>query len=206
MKILSKYRDFYDYLSKIYGEDPKIILDRRKADRFDIPSDGKIMIYFCGWIYEGFVREGRIYWGKDLLLFGIRKPKREWDSILREKQVSNDFAYISWQGGIYSWTNKSYGDYFSLIPYKDKYNLNRKYDCAIFRRSNIYSGNDKEAIISKYPKLSDLGIQSILTPKDAYLILSAWLAPKDTASDNQTDKEKIVSNGFDTKTSFRNIK
>ena len=29
MKIISKYKDYYDYLTGIYGVDDKIVLDRR---------------------------------------------------------------------------------------------------------------------------------------------------------------------------------
>ena len=47
MKIISKYKDYYDYLSGIYGEDPLKILDRREVD----PSDNIRTIVFCDKIY-----------------------------------------------------------------------------------------------------------------------------------------------------------
>jgi hypothetical protein len=40
MKILSKYKDYYDYLTGIYGEDPLIILDRRSYKKIDLEYKG----------------------------------------------------------------------------------------------------------------------------------------------------------------------
>jgi hypothetical protein len=53
--------------------------------------------------------------------------------------------------------------------------------------------------------LSEIGIASILPAHDIYLMLSEWLAPKDIDVSKQTDKEKILSAGFDLKTSFRKM-
>lgn len=58
----------------------------------------------------------------------------------------------------------------------------------------------------KYPILQDLNINKIIPAQDIYLQLCEWLAPKDVTQDKQSDKEKIISNGFDVKLSFRNIK
>ena len=58
----------------------------------------------------------------------------------------------------------------------------------------------------KYPKLIGTGISTIIPPQEIYLMLCEWLAPKDLTVDNRTNKEKILSAGFDTKISFRNVK
>ena len=57
----------------------------------------------------------------------------------------------------------------------------------------------------KYPILKNLNIASVLPPKEIYLMLCEWLAPKETHEDTRTDKEKIVGAGFDLKSSFRNV-
>ena len=53
--------------------------------------------------------------------------------------------------------------------------------------------------------LNKTKVPSILNAQDVYLAIEEWLSHKkdDIAHDSMTDKEKIVSHGFDTKTSFR---
>ena len=53
MKIISKYKDYYDYLVGTYGEDPKLILDRREG--FILSKDStecKYQLYICGKIID----------------------------------------------------------------------------------------------------------------------------------------------------------
>lgn len=37
MKIISQYKDYYDYLIGFYGIDEKIVLDRRKFNKYNGP-------------------------------------------------------------------------------------------------------------------------------------------------------------------------
>ena len=66
MKIISKYKDYYDYLSGIYGEDPLKVLDRREVD----PSDNIRTIVFCDKIY---IKEIK---GKTVKLYPHRVSQR----------------------------------------------------------------------------------------------------------------------------------
>ena len=57
----------------------------------------------------------------------------------------------------------------------------------------------------KYPILQDIKFNTVLEPQQIYLLLTEWLSPKENHVDTRTDKEKITSNGFDLKTSFRKM-
>lgn len=67
MKILSKYKDYYDYISGIYGEDPKLVLDRRTGSGFqDLTEDTKYFIFIGGFQIEGYYRGGKMFYGESL--------------------------------------------------------------------------------------------------------------------------------------------
>lgn len=52
MKIISKYKDYYDYLVGIYEIDEKLVLDRTK---FDVPSYSNVVtFYICGKCIDGY--------------------------------------------------------------------------------------------------------------------------------------------------------
>lgn len=44
MKIISKYKDYYDYLSGIYGIDEKKVLDRTQFKSYIIPEDFDLIV------------------------------------------------------------------------------------------------------------------------------------------------------------------
>jgi len=179
MKILSSYKDYYDYLTGMYGEDPKIILDRRKFDnlQFFVSSPQKITLYICGWVFEGYWLNGKFYWGNDLELI---KPfvKNGWDfkfgrETIHYIQIGNERIHRK--------------------CFKDIENYNIKENCPILFNKNC-----------RFPILKNLNISSILPPQEIYLKLVEWLSPKEDVVDTRTNKEKILTNGFDLQTSFRN--
>lgn len=197
MHILSSYKDYYDYLSGIYGVDEKIILDRRKFDipvkrnRLDRPC--KIVLKICGQVIEGWWDQ-RFYYGKDL-------------------ENAPGSTYYKKQKGRYSFNTVNHPHYSFPRPhetslrssefkvrediYKDEDKSNQKENCPILLR-----GWDKYL---KFPILKELELNKYLMPKDLYLMLTEWLAPKDMVTDTMSDKQKVASKGF-TKESFRNTK
>ncbi len=72
MKIISKFKDYYDYLVGVYGIDEKLILDRTEfypTSRFVSPNDSKVTFFICGYQVDGLYRDGRFYYGGDLAQF-----------------------------------------------------------------------------------------------------------------------------------------
>ena len=86
MKIISKYKDFYDFLSGIYGEDPLIVLNRLD---FTMPTfydsmnpnyieEGKIQLYIGGFLIEAYYKNDKIYYGEDLKQFAVVQKRSKW--------------------------------------------------------------------------------------------------------------------------------
>lgn len=205
MKIISKYKDYYDYFAGIYGEDEKIILDRRKGNTFKNSElfysyrkcEKIILLAICDILYVGIidVENKKIYWCHEIKEnYNIEKSKGYFSSIYGENELvlNSSSLYI-----------------FSPIEFK----INTQYNCAILCK--ILDSNDRNNISKKlldtrnwieFPRLEELKIASILPAKEIYLNLTSFLSPVDKTADNMNDVEKIKSHGFDTKKSFRKPK
>lgn len=203
MKIISKYKDYYDYLMGIYGVDEKIVLDRTSFDPWSF-SEGVTTFFIAGKRIDGYYRaaDARWFFGEELVkLAPPKKSRGAWYARFSAKLGNrNRFGGTSDIRIIHikiANSDKLILTYPDLR--EDEAKTNEKHNCPIMCTSGI--AND----YLKYPKLLDTGIAKILPPQEIYLMLCAWLAPKDNATDNRTDKEKIISAGFDTKTSFRKM-
>lgn len=214
MRILSKYKDYYDYLTGIYGVDNKIILDRRNAcDMKDLLGRLKseityklggspyteLYLHIAGRIYAGVydVKTKAFIWRKDLLSLGEHKTysqyERTWRSIRKSRKYypldpSNPNGYV-----------KIKYDWICMDPFTE--NGNHISNAAIFLDIQDRDNGDYD-----YPNLSQLGFANYLSAEDIYLKLSDYLSPKDLVITPLTDKEKIISKGFDSKVSFRKRK
>ena len=77
MKIISKYKDVYDYLTGIYGEDPLLILDRREFDINRISAsqfyNTKIQL-FIDTLHFRYQKNRQVNW-TSILLFQTKKLK-----------------------------------------------------------------------------------------------------------------------------------
>lgn len=202
MKIISKYKDYYDYLSGIWGEDPKLILDRRefKTKEFYYRPE-KITLYICDKIVEGFWDGENFYFGESLSKFGEIKIAH-WPS-WSHRGEHNGERYVAFdhKDGLNMARFTIYID-----PIKDDKSTNKVEKCPIL----MYHGFFDEKYL-RYPVLSKLNVGSVLPPETIYQMLVDWLSERNNEAekrpDNQTDLQKLVSKGFDKKESFRpNIK
>ncbi len=213
MLILSKYKDYYDYLSGIYGVDPKIVLDRRiETPAFEFfQNETKLLhFYICGLTCLGVYKQGKFYWTDDLKSLETRteeeidkyKGKKlynhpgelTYDQIVRVQVVDPSERFIR--------TGAAHSN-VPIVPYKDKQEHNKTQNCPIIY-DQYGSGNPNHFV--NYPRLDQFKINRLIPPQDIYLMLSEWLSPKDDVITPMTDKQKIVSAGFDLKHSFRNTK
>ena len=205
MKIISKYKDYYDYLSGIYGIDDKIVLNRTEFFPVNEFSTKIVTFYIAGYSLDGYYdsQNNRWYFGEDLIALDPKPniKKSKWE---RRIQINpRRYKYINKNRErcvsiLFPTQNKYYHAYPDLI--KDPNKINQKYGCPIMCSSGIPDD------YIKFPILKDTGIASVLPAEKIYLMLIEWLAPKENIVDNRTNIEKILSAGFDTKTSFRNIK
>ena len=194
MKIISKYKDYYDYLTGVYGEDPLIVLDRTKYDLLPylISNDTVIKLYIGGYLFEGYKQNDKYYWGEDIKQFGDFKKYISTYSYNNPNVDIKDLVYIK--------DSKLRYPYVLIKPVLDSKLINEKENCPIL----LEWSKDKYL---KYPILSDFDIASFIPPEELYKIISDWLSLQRTKSenkiDNRTNLEKIQTNGFDKKTSFR---
>jgi hypothetical protein len=207
MKIISKYKDYYDYLAGINGIDEKIVLDRTE---FTTPrlrtEDEKVIVCIAGIEVHGFYnkRDDKVYYGEDLLLFAD-DPKR--GSKWRFPWSSNHekYYYIKMEKSVPSWRSP----YVPFLKKPTPSKINEKMNCPIVANTSSWIGGTTridDEHYGKFPILRDFNIASVFPPETIWNMLYNYLARTKDIPNSQTDKEKIVSHGFDLKHSFRNTK
>lgn len=184
MKILSKYKDYYDYLQGIRGMDEKVILDRTKGQslNYKLLKDGdKHTFIICGNRYEIFYFDGKYYTNAQLVSLG--------------KQAVQKSGYLSGY------------EIIDLTPEREK----RFKEWGFDRQKENYShikcpivkikGNYGDYI--EFPKLSEFNFGSIISAEEIWDQIYNWQCQVPEHKSNQTNSDKIVSHGFDLRESFR---
>lgn len=213
MKIISKYKDYYDFLKGIYGEDPKLVLDRTKFESLPYPpSNYDILNFFVGeWQVQCLYFDGKYYWGKDLIENFKPAPK--------EYQLSG--KYQKWYRDIAD-INKA-SNYYSLEIPSRRFSQKNTERISVLKNP-VFIGDksptwkeDCPILLSKYttyldgflrfPKLDDFAFSKIMEPHDIWIKLTEWLSKRVTMNEPEVpvgdDKTRLISAGFDPKTSFR---
>ena len=79
MKIISKHKDYYDYLQGIYGVDELITLDRSKIKPPPIISKrnyDRCVFYICDIMYEGLYFDGKYHFNSNIKdVIDVEYPK-----------------------------------------------------------------------------------------------------------------------------------
>lgn len=196
MKIISKFKDFYDYLQGIYGVDEKLVLDRTNFTFLDYPHpDFEVSTLHIGeWMIQGLWMNSKIHFGEEV------------------KQFTKEFSKSwSFKPDYYLIENSPY-KYFNSYCLKHPMFLGEKsptwkenYPILLEKRRKYQSSE-----YIKCPILKEYNVQKILPPEKVWQILSEWLGRQITKNEKQVpigdDKVRILSHGFDLKTSFRNKK
>jgi hypothetical protein len=201
MKIISKYKDYYDYLLGTLGEDPLIILDRREFENpYYSDLEFKIIdLHICDVRIQGLYRYGKFYYGDAIKQFSYA------DKYKRDEHFNLYYIDVKKFGKtepyMYHQNPSSIEVYRSPI----KSDVNSKLGCPILLFHYEHHDDEKLDIkkFYKFPKLQDLGIQSYLTPETIWHMLTEFMKKKDIVEDNRTNNEKILTAGFDLKESFR---
>ncbi len=196
MKILSKFKDYYDYLQGIYGIDETILYNRTfKEPFYHLPylsisgykykQPEPYILAICSTIYIVHLYNGSFYFGDDI--FRILQ--------LTDNKYKHNRHY------------KFNGDYFAVsITEKHKLytDVNIKHNCPVCLI--VPATMQTKEIIIKNIRLADFGLAQILAPQYIYSLISGFLTQEKFIEHPRTDVEKIISHGFDKKTSFRNVK
>ena len=204
MKLVSNFKDYYDYLIGTYGIDPKAVYHRvceTEIQKNGVLSYEKQGLYkpphlipgtraatytiaFCGTIYCVFWLEGKFYFGKESCSVSDQINKldcnRDWNQ------------RAEWYYHLYDTTLNDLTGCPVLLLRRREFK-----DPIDFRQQFWYK--------AKNPKLSDFGFPSIIPADECFMRITNFLLREKEIKDNRTDKEKIASKGFDVKTSFRNM-
>lgn len=196
MKIISKHKDYYDYLQGIYGVDEKLILNRTKDFSKNLSTyEGYNMLVICGQILEFVQIDGKYYFNEDIKQFDKYYSSPRWwkknpKPVYAIEDGKKGYEYI-----YYTILSK---DIHNIYP--DLVEISKK--CPYFLY-NKYNGK----VLQKLPSLQALGINKQVPAKDIWLLLSDWLGQRITEKEPIVpvgdDKTRIISAGFDLKTSFR---
>lgn len=200
MKIISKYKDYYDYVAGIYGIDPKLILDRRDfttTPQYGLHGVEKISLYICGNYLEGLRVGSNYYYGESLLQFGEvnKSPFR----FYRHHSQGGRVVHIKTDQFIeereYTYTNS-----YEVSIDTQSTNINRKQDCPILISHGYQT-------YLKFPILENLGVASVYSPEVMFQMLTDWLSnrltERERVIDSRSDIQKLESKGFDKRGSFR---
>lgn len=205
MKIISNYKDFYDYIQGKYGQDDKVILNRIteigkrdgkgnftfKKQSFKLPDtqfDGRVYTFY--------------FFGEEMIILTEYKGKLYTEEELYNMWIWRDY----WSGEMRVIPeNKRKKDRKPFKPTewsKSMIGINKTLNCPIV----LCLGNNSPHTYIKYPNLSLFKMGSYLDPESIYLNLYNWLTQEPDPPKEITNKEKILSHGFDLKHSFRNTK
>lgn len=175
MKIISKHKDYYDHLVSHYGYDETRVYDRRHNVLNTPRYDGCIEISICGTYYPVVSLKNKIY--------------HEYDPNVMDHWDQDFFRCFK---GKKSTLNEKFRQPVVIPSWDYKYDYKKR----------------KAETIETYiiPILGNFGFPKIIDADEMYQRIYAylgWLKDNPEPPDNQTDKDKVVSHGFDPKSSFR---
>lgn len=220
MKIISNFKDYYDYLQGVYGIDEKAVYER------------VCMQYSDGGTYNKKLRryiKGEVKWRK----CPLHVPSHV------QFPYETDFELIA-GAGVYVKKGKleKYklaicGTIYVVWAYCGKYYIGESgkktlEDAGVNIEERQYLFGEKESIDGKKTdqnekencpvilltetteearilnvRLTDFGINQMISPHDMYVMISNFITREKPVVDTRTNVQKIEGKGFDNKTSFR---
>jgi hypothetical protein len=224
MKIISKHKDYYDYLQGIYGVDPLQIYDRRtdnlvkfipylnepirepyRTHSFAINNMNYHILEYKGKLHHTI--EELISLDKKLI---FRKTQR--DKTMTHRDYGSGTLFDSYSLGL-GWGSKKHSTEEKAKLYFDKYNItttaNTKARTPVLKHTNNRVDDDGNDINWSIPDLSTYGFAKWVPAPEMYRQVAefiSWMKDNPEIPNKQTNKEKIQSNGFDLKASFRHRK
>lgn len=210
MKILSKEKDYYDYLQGIYGVDEKFILKRDNTyrKRISFNEGAKATFYIGDIILESIYIDGKLLFTEEEVLnyyVPCKVPSCK-------EEIQNTGKHTFFLKDEYSYRNSKVFRKSQITikfgPYK---NTNKK-DFTIIEDCPLLLVVDRdyynqEPDVYKYPILNDYGIVKHIPPEEVWHSLYNWLSLRITRNEPIVpvgdDKVRIKAAGFDLKTSFR---
>jgi hypothetical protein len=213
MLIASKTKDFYDFMVGKWGIDRKVVYNRGNNKLIDSK-------YYKACVG---MNEYKSYW----LFERIPQKDRHGNWIRKTFHYLNEpkCLAILWTGDTYYVREVIlYYDNNGVLcsewqPFSGKQkwlfgisnvelHLKRNSDAPVYFEICGYDSHCCESTILENPILDGSKFVSFLNPEQVYLDIYSYISRRNEKeiTDNRTNDEKIVCNGFDRKASFRNVK
>lgn len=213
MKIITPRgnKDYYDYLVGIFGEDEKVVYDRRQFNVLSgsdsiafnttkLPQDRKkqkMMVYewksqhcrkvekYVGRRFLCLLEVGTVHYYFQIERYLSNEDAVMIDWTLREKRENQNHREES---PISFFIGEEIGSYY-WYSFRDRFD---------FKRASVIPN----------PILKGTPIASLIPAEEIFKTIYAYLSSLNDKEivDNRTDIQKAESAGFDRKTSFRNVK
>ncbi|MDE6643209.1 MAG: hypothetical protein K2K27_03830 [Muribaculaceae bacterium] len=218
MKILTprNNKDYYDYLTGIYGIDEKVVFDRRQftiLSRLDHPifsyqkSDKdtpKIEVPI--WMRK----DKRIPEYKGKIFECLLEVGLKWFFFEVERYLENDTVCLDWILVKTIEISKRQRVGSSPISFFSSYDSYGYYgwNIGLTKDERYHKIEVKDDDTISNPILTGTTIPSMIPAEEIYNLLCAYISSLNEVEivDTRTDIQKAESAGFDRKTSFRNIK
>lgn len=210
MKIISKYKDYYDYCQNLYGFDDLITFNRiNEVEQIPVKK---------GYYYVYFLFYKTIYLNDD------NKEVDFLQKSTKEIHCSKSYLFLNDQVYLITRSNNEFGKEISKIEpyYSREFNYNfgylfdymkqNKIPSLLLFKQNYTLGKNQERILNDVielnPKLASLKFFNYLSAEKVYQEIEQFFINLKT---NETiievdNKNKIIQAGFDLKTSFRKAK
>ena len=205
MRIISKYKDYYDFYTGIFGVDNNKVYDRREVLDFSntrIEWDteyGVITFAICGKLYTMYAFRGELY--------HTPEEMEKLDMEIREHSPYkyDKFRFSFWESSLKKGENPFEKEFNLTNNIPTKINKKRREPVLVDISSFKYQSKLKSEDFS-VPLLESFEFYKVLDPKEIYIQIETflgWLVDNPPLPDTQTNIGKIESHGFDKKTSFR---
>lgn len=223
MKIISDFKDYYDYLISIYGVDESIVYVRRMIDKDDIILNSRSFDYpIYDYQSKGIEFKWIVVTGKKYLFVRTLVPVKDltvdkW--YLYDNQIPELVAYLNLPTNLKKarrWHSGGYNrEHYVGAPVQA---ICKEVGHPVFAVRNTYwakNGSKHEYHVTlehKIPMLAEYGFNNIIPPEQLYQELEYYLCNilRDSPDIQPPvvigDKDMIVSKGFDLKQSFRHRK
>lgn len=200
MKIIQRFKDVYDHIFFMYGQDPKIVWDRKTQQvEKALPAGHRTL--------SGHLEDGRLFKGqvlivnqtvlvvyvdeKGVVLPNLKpnlKPKR-WS------YWSRDYA-IEYLDTLKGYTDKYKAPIVLVGSYVDERGY---YQTGVFTNPQLNIGGE---VTKSRPEVR---VFQSVDPQMLYTEINAWFGRHASEPEmvQLSDKDKLEKHGFDNKTSFR---
>ena len=202
MIIISSFKDYYDYLTHLYGVDEKIIFNRKKKLKTFFLSKKRLFLPFNQYqtFFHYLIVCGKCYF----IRRGTCNPPLK-DSVILAEDAKKIFS---------SFIPSIYPEAVFERETQELIQISKEIESPIFKVTWVSWNKQKHLycyeVDSNIPCLEQLGFSKIQSPEEVYQNVSYFLTNILNPSPDlnppvtiQDDKIKILEHGFDLKTSFR---